>query len=65
VVITFVILAALLTFAATRLVVPAGMRWALRRPTRPSRRSATAAGAGDVAAEGAPVVQDLVEDPER
>ncbi len=30
--ITFVVVAALLTFAATRLVVPTGMRWAFRRP---------------------------------
>jgi ABC-type transport system involved in multi-copper enzyme maturation permease subunit len=65
VVITFVIFAGLLTFAATRLVVPAGMRWALRRPTRRLRHSAAAAGIGDTAAEGAPVVQDLIEDPER
>ena len=63
VVITFVIFAGLLTFAATRLVVPAGMRWALRRPRR-LRRSAAAAGTGVAADEGAPVVQDLVEDPE-
>lgn len=32
--ITFAIIAALLTFAATRLVAPAGMRWAFRRPGR-------------------------------
>lgn len=37
--ITFVGLAALLTFLSTRLVVPAGMRWAFRR-----RRPATASG---------------------
>ena len=37
--ITFVALAALLTFLSTRLVVPAGMRWAFRR-----RRPAVAAG---------------------
>jgi len=30
--VTFVVLSALLTFAAMRLVVPAGMRWAFRRP---------------------------------
>ena len=39
--ITFVVLSAILTFAATRLVVPAGMRWAFRRP-RPR-----GAGAGE------------------
>jgi hypothetical protein len=43
--------------------VPAGMRWALRPPRR-LRRSAAAAGTGVAADEGAPVVQDLVEDPE-
>jgi ABC-2 type transport system permease protein len=65
VVVTFVILAALLTFAATRLVVPAGMRWALRRPTRPAHLSAAALGVGDAGDESAPIIQDLVEDPER
>ena len=33
--ITFIVVAGLLTVLATRLVVPAGMRWALRRPRRP------------------------------
>jgi ABC-type transport system involved in multi-copper enzyme maturation permease subunit len=64
VVITYVILAGVLTFAATRLVVPAGMRWALRRPSRRSRHSAAAADTDGAGADGAPVVQDLVEDPE-
>ena len=47
--ITFVVVAALLTLASTRLVVPAGMRWAFRRPRRaqssawPSRDPATRA----------------------
>jgi ABC-type transport system involved in multi-copper enzyme maturation permease subunit len=63
--ITFVILAALLTFAATRLVVPAGMRWALRRPGRPARRSMAASGVGAAGDESAPVIQELIEDPER
>jgi ABC-type transport system involved in multi-copper enzyme maturation permease subunit len=35
--ITFVALAALLTFLSTRLVVPAGMRWAFRRRPAPAR----------------------------
>ena len=64
VVITFVILAGVLTFAATRLVVPAGMRWALRRPSRRSRQYAATTSTEDAADDGAPVVQDLVEDPE-
>ncbi len=33
---TFVVVAALLTLAATRLVIPPGMRWAFRRPRRPT-----------------------------
>ncbi len=64
VVITFVILAGVLTFAATRLVVPAGMRWALRRPSRRSRQYAATTSTEGAADDGAPVVQDLVEDPE-
>ena len=35
---TFIAVAALLTLAATRLVIPAGMRWAFRRPADPSDR---------------------------
>ena len=46
--ITFVGLAALLTFLATRFVVPAGMRWAFRRSRR--RRSPDAAIADEPAA---------------
>lgn len=63
--ITFVILSGLLTLAATRLVVPAGMRWAFRRPTRRALRSTAAVGVGQAGDESAPVIQDLVEDPER
>jgi ABC-2 type transport system permease protein len=59
--ITFVILAALLTLAATRLVVPAGMRWAFRRPRRPTASSAAASG---TALEGAPAIAELGEEPE-
>lgn len=65
VVITFVIIAAVLTFAATRLVVPAGMRWALRRPTGAARRSAPAQAVGDAGEDSAPAIQDLVEDADR
>ena len=63
--ITFVILAGVLTLAATRLVVPAGMRWAFRRPGRRPRSSTAAFGVGDAGDESAPVIQDLIEDPER
>jgi ABC-type transport system involved in multi-copper enzyme maturation permease subunit len=60
--ITSVIGAALLTLAATRLVVPAGMRWAFRR-TRPAR-GRPGGPAADPALEGAPVIQELREEPE-
>jgi ABC-2 type transport system permease protein len=59
--ITFVILSALLTLAATRLVVPAGMRWAFRRPRRPMASTAAVSGA---ALEGAPAIAELGEEPE-
>ena len=54
--ITFVGLAALLTFLSTRLVVPAGMRWAFRR-----RRPAGAAGPIGVEEDNDPA-QPTVED---
>jgi ABC-type transport system involved in multi-copper enzyme maturation permease subunit len=60
--ITFVIVAGLLTLAATRLVVPAGMRWAFRRK-RPAR-FARGGAAADPTAEGAPIIQDLRDEPE-
>ena len=60
--ITFVIVGALLTLAATRLVVPAGMRWAFRR-VRP-RRGSTASPLPDPSAEGAPMIQELRDEPE-
>ncbi len=60
--ITSVIVAALLTLAATRLVVPAGMRWAFRRP-RPAHGRPDGLAA-DPALEGAPVIQELREEPE-
>lgn len=49
--ITFVAVAALLTFAATRLVVPTGMRWAFRRRRGSSgrpRRNADDAAAAEI-----------------
>jgi ABC-2 type transport system permease protein len=59
---TFVAIAALLTLAATRLVVPAGMRWAFKRPGRRGRTSPALAGEP---IEGAPVIQELQEEPDR
>lgn len=61
--ITSVIVAALLTLAATRLVVPAGMRWAFRR-ARPARGRFGGLAATDPALEGAPVIQELRDEPE-
>jgi ABC-2 type transport system permease protein len=61
---TFVAIAALLTFAATRLVVPAGMRWAFRRPGRRGGATPAAVAVGDTGREGAPIIQDLAEEPE-
>ena len=61
--ITFVIVAALLTLAATRFVVPVGMRWAFRR-TRRARITAGASGTVDQAAEGTPIIQELRDEPE-
>ncbi|MDQ4034682.1 MAG: ABC transporter permease [Chloroflexota bacterium] len=58
---TFVAIAALLTVAATRLVVPPGMRWAFKRP---GRRSGTSTLAGEPI-EGASVIQELREEPDR
>ena len=61
--ITSVIMAALLTLAATRLVVPAGMRWAFRRG-RSGRARPGSVAAADPTLEGAPVIQELREEPE-
>ena len=61
--ITSAIVAAILTLAATRLVVPPGMRWALRRPKRP-RSLPGGSAATDPALEGAPVIQELREEAE-
>ena len=63
---TFVALSALLTLAATRLVVPAGMRWAFRRQARatllpPPPPPAVTADVDD----GSPLVEDLREEPNR
>ncbi len=58
--ISFLVLAALLTVASMRLVVPAGMRGAFRR--RRARRDSNSTGARDVAAlEGAPAIDELRE----
>jgi len=65
VLITFVVIAALLTLAATRLVVPPGMRWAFRRPARPIGLAPAAVAVGDGTAETAPIVQELHEEPDR
>jgi hypothetical protein len=59
---TFVLVAALLTLASTRLVVPAGMRWAFRRPRRPGARAPTPVHARDD--DGAPTITDMREEPE-
>ena len=59
--ITFIIAAALLTLAAMRFVVPAGMRWAFRRPRRP----APAPLAERPAVEGAPAITELREEPDQ
>ena len=53
--ITFVIVAALLTLAAMRFVVPAGMRWAFRRRRRQPVGTAQVPGAARPA-EGAPII---------
>jgi ABC-type transport system involved in multi-copper enzyme maturation permease subunit len=58
--ISFLVLAAVLTVASMRLVVPAGMRGAFRR--RRARPEATGIGGHDVAAlEGAPAIDELRE----
>jgi len=62
---TFVLLAGLLTLAATRLVVPVGMRWAFRRRARPAALPPPAVGVGDPGDEGAPVIQELREEADR
>lgn len=63
--ITFVVFSALLTLAATRLVVPAGMRWAFRRPDRRSGLSPAALAVGDTTDDGAPVIQEIEAEPDR
>ncbi len=60
--ITFAVIAVVLTLAATRFVVPPGMRWAFRR----TRRGRVAAGvpSADPASEGTPIIQELHDEPE-
>jgi ABC-type transport system involved in multi-copper enzyme maturation permease subunit len=60
--ITFVVAAALLTLATTRLVVPTGMRWAFRRGRR--TRDPLGGVAADDPALGSPAIQELREEPE-
>ncbi len=62
---TFVAVAAVLTLAATRLVIPAGMRWAFRRPNRPIGPAPAPALSGDVADESAPTIVELNQESER
>jgi ABC-2 type transport system permease protein len=60
--ITFVLVAFVLTLAATRFVVPVGMRWAFRRIRRP--RAAAGVGGAAPADEGTPIIQELRDEPE-
>jgi hypothetical protein len=60
--ITFIILAGLLTLAAMRFVVPAGMRWAFRRAGR--RRLVAPAATAAPAGEGSPSITELREEPD-
>jgi ABC-type transport system involved in multi-copper enzyme maturation permease subunit len=58
--VTFVALAALLTFLSTRLVVPAGMRWAFRR--RQAAAAAAPIAVGRPADPGQPTLEELEEE---
>jgi len=62
--ITFVLLAIVLTLASMRLVVPAGMRWAFRRPRRNERRAASPAVEA-ARGEGSPAIDDMNEERDR
>jgi ABC-2 type transport system permease protein len=57
IVVTYLLASALLTFAATRLVVPAGMRWAFRR--RRAAEAATPMGPSTAAAPDAATIEEL------
>ena len=57
VVVTYLLASAFLTFAATRLVVPAGMRWAFRR--RRAAEAATPMGPSTAAAPDAATIEEL------
>ena len=60
---TFVGLSILLTLASMRLVVPAGMRWALRRPRRRASLVSPSPGVTvDTEAEGTPVIEEMRSD---
>ena len=62
---TFVAVAAVLTLAATRLVIPAGMRWAFRRPNRPIGPAPAPVQSSDVADASAPTIVELNQESER
>jgi ABC-type transport system involved in multi-copper enzyme maturation permease subunit len=62
--ITFVIGAALLTLAAMRFVVPAGMRWAFRRRARQPALPAAPQVIADPSLEGTPTITELREEPD-
>ena len=57
--ITYLLIAAVLTYFATRLVVPAGMRWAFRRRRDARTSTEPVAQPGDPTAAGAPTIEDL------
>jgi ABC-type transport system involved in multi-copper enzyme maturation permease subunit len=60
--ITYLLASALLTFAATRLVVPAGMRWAFRRRRRTESEPAPSTAAGSESVSSGPdaaVIEEL------
>jgi hypothetical protein len=56
--ITYLLASALLTYLATRLVVPAGMRWAFRR-RRPRQASAASDPGPMETSVGAPTIEEL------
>jgi ABC-2 type transport system permease protein len=58
IVVTYLLASALLTFAATRLVVPAGMRWAFRRRRRAAEAGAPV-GPNAAAPPDAPAIEEL------
>ena len=61
---SFVALSVLLTLVSMRLVVPAGMRWAFKRPRRGALASPAPGVSVDTAAEGTPTIEELRSDPQ-